>query len=258
MNASAYFEVNVLKVFGIADVSAISSRYLALFTSDPGNDGQSGTEASYTGYARKSLTFAAPTITDGVLTMANSNKIVFPNTSGTTQRITHVALFSASTGGNMLLYGAMTTPVDNVAGMVFSPGSISWTISGDLSDNFKTAIANVLRNTAITKITPYVGLFDGDPRTSGTEVSGGSYARKKLTITAPTSVNGMGYTYPSAAIEFATPTADWGTVTHVAIMQTASSSNIFAVFQLQTPVNILTDDVVTIPADQTSMQLYIG
>jgi hypothetical protein len=61
----------------------------------------------------------------------------------------------------------------------------------------------------------------------GTEVSGGSYARKSMPAmtvsgTSPTeATNG-------AAVEFITATGSWGTVTHVGVFDASSSGNLLA------------------------------
>jgi len=54
----------------------------------------------------------------------------------------------------------------------------------------------------------------------GTEVTGGSYARQAATFTV---TNDTAAT--SANILFPTATADWGTITHVAIWDSLSSGN---------------------------------
>ena len=88
-------------------------------------------------------------------------------------------------------------------------------------------INHVLRNTAYTSpTTVYVALFTADNGLEGGtitgEVSGGSYARVAVTFTAP----GDGDTSNSAIVTFPTATADWGTVTHAAIMDASTAGNV--------------------------------
>lgn len=67
---------------------------------------------------------------------------------------------------------------------------------------------------------PGPGTAAGDP--SGTEVSGGSYARQAIAFDAAS-----GATQTSnGAITFPTATAGWGTVTHWAIFDASSSGNL--------------------------------
>jgi hypothetical protein len=78
--------------------------YLALFTSDP-TDANTGTEVSGGSYQRQQITFNAPT--DGMV--SNSNEILFPVATANWGTITHIGIFDAATGGNLLFYGAVIT-----------------------------------------------------------------------------------------------------------------------------------------------------
>lgn len=80
-----------------------STVYAALFTSAPGEAG-GGTEVSGGGYARQPVSFAAAA--NGAA--SNNADIAFPVATADWGTITHVALFDAATGGNMLLYGALS------------------------------------------------------------------------------------------------------------------------------------------------------
>lgn len=94
------------------------------------------------------------------------------------------------------------------------------------SNYLETALFNaVLRNSAFTSpATVYLALFTTDPTdaASGTEVSGGSYARVAITFAAPS--NGIGSN--SADINFTTATGNWGTVTHWGIFDASSAGNL--------------------------------
>ncbi|GAG79654.1 unnamed protein product, partial [marine sediment metagenome] len=57
----------------------------------------------------------------------------------------------------------------------------------------------------------------------GTEVSGGSYARQLAGLSEATGSGGT--TSNAAEIAFPTATANWGTVTHVALMDAVTSGN---------------------------------
>jgi hypothetical protein len=85
-------------------------------------------------------------------------------------------------------------------------------------------IDHILRNQAFTPpATVYLALFTSAPSDAGggTEVSGGSYARQAVTLSAASG----GASSNSADITFPTATADWGTVTHCALMDAATSGN---------------------------------
>ena len=100
------------------------------------------------------------------------------------------------------------------------------------SDYLEAAILNhIFRNTAI--FTPpanvYLALFTAAPSDSGggTEVTGGSYARKAVSTTSQWSAPGVdGLTDNINAQAFVTATASWGTVTHVGIFDAASAGNL--------------------------------
>ena len=90
---------------------------------------------------------------------------------------------------------------------------------------------HILRNTAFTSpTTVYAALWtavtDAEAVT-GTEVSGGSYARQPVTFGAPT--NGVGTN--SAIVTFPTATAGWGTVTHCSLMDAVTVGNGLSIIQ---------------------------
>ena len=95
-----------------------------------------------------------------------------------------------------------------------------------MSNYLENALINAtLRNTSYTSPSVvYVGLFTSDPTDagSGTEVSGGSYARKSATFGAPSN----GASTISSAIEFDQATGSWGTVTHFGIYDASTGGNL--------------------------------
>ena len=82
-----------------------SATYLALFTTDPGETG-SGTEVSTSGtaYARQSVAF---TVTGN--TASNNAAVEFPTATASYGTVTHIAVFDASTAGNMIAYAALSS-----------------------------------------------------------------------------------------------------------------------------------------------------
>jgi hypothetical protein len=72
----------------------------------------------------------------------------------------------------------------------------------------------------------FVGLYTAstglEANNPTAEVSGGSYARKAATFGAASS----GSASNSATITFDVATANWGTVTHVAVLDAATSGNV--------------------------------
>lgn len=94
-----------------------------------------------------------------------------------------------------------------------------------LSNYLENALINaILRNTAYTSPTKvYLALHTADPGEAGTgtEVSGGSYARQEVTFGAPTD----GSTSNTNEIKFPVATAGWGTVSHFSLRDAATAGN---------------------------------
>jgi hypothetical protein len=112
---------------------------------------------------------------------------------------------------------------------------------------------HVFANAAYTSpTTVYVGLFTSNPDEdgSGTEVSGGSYARQSGSFT----VSGNTAT-TNAAIEFPTATASWGTITHIGIYDASSAGNLLAYAALTASKAIASGDVFRIPSGDIDITL---
>tara|TARA_B100001093_G_C26860261_1_gene1029794 strand:+ start:4437 stop:4820 length:384 start_codon:yes stop_codon:yes gene_type:complete len=111
-----------------------------------------------------------------------------------------------------------------------------------ISDYLETKILqHVFGGTAYTAPTTlYISLYTVAPTdsTSGTEVSGGGYARQTsaFTVSGNTASN-------TAAIEYATATANYGTVVAVGVMDALSGGNLLAYGTLSSSKTVSTDDV---------------
>jgi len=107
---SNYLENKILDhVFGGTTYSAPSTLYFALSTADPTEDGSSIAEPSGNNYARAAVTNNKTnwgTASGGIV--SNAADITFNTASGSWGTITHFAVFDASSGGNMLIYGSLT------------------------------------------------------------------------------------------------------------------------------------------------------
>ena len=119
-----------------------------------------------------------------------------------------------------------------------------------MSNYLRNAIVNVtLRNTAYTApVTAYVALYTSDPTVAdtGTEVTGGAYARQSAAFDTPT----VGATANTANITFPTATADWGVVTHIGVRDALTAGNLLYSAPLTTARTILTGDQLVILAGQ--------
>ena len=124
-----------------------------------------------------------------------------------------------------------------------------------MSNFLENALINAtLRNTTYTSVaTVYVSLWTSDPTDagSGTEVSGGSYARTSVTFAAPSN----GVTTNNADVTFPTATASWGTVGWIGINDAASSGNLLYHSPLDTAKTIDTGDIFKISSGNLSVTL---
>jgi hypothetical protein len=125
----------------------------------------------------------------------------------------------------------------------------------EMSNYLENALINAtLRNTSYTSpTTVYVSLFTSDPTDagSGTEVSGGSYARTAVTFGAPSD----GVSTNSADVTFPTATGSWGTVGWIGIMDASTSGNLLYHTALDTAKTITSGDIFKISTGNLSVTL---
>ena len=125
----------------------------------------------------------------------------------------------------------------------------------EISTYLENALINAtLRNTTYTSVaTVYVSLWTSDPTDagSGTEVSGGSYARQAVTFGAPSS----GVSTNSGDVTFPTATGTWGTVGWIGINNASTSGNLLYHSPLDVAKSITTGDVFKIATGNLSVEL---
>lgn len=132
--ASNYLENKVLDhVLTSTGYTAPSTRYLALFTNTSGNAATNleantitdEVSTSGTAYTRKAVTFAAASSGSS----ATNATVTFDAATASWGTITHVAVMDASTSGNVLFWGAVTTSKTIDSGDTFQVTSGNLTIS---------------------------------------------------------------------------------------------------------------------------------
>ena len=125
----------------------------------------------------------------------------------------------------------------------------------EMSNFLENALINAtLRNTTYTSpATVYVSLWTSDPTDagSGTEVSGGSYARTAVTFGAPSN----GVTTNNADVTFPTATGSWGTVGWIGINDAVTSGNLLYHSPLDTSKVIDSGDIFKIITGNLSVTL---
>jgi hypothetical protein len=125
----------------------------------------------------------------------------------------------------------------------------------EISNFLENAIINAtLRNTTYTSVaTVYVSLWTSDPTDagSGTEVSGGSYARTAVTFAAPSN----GVTTNSADVTFPTATGSWGTVGWIGINDALTTGNLLYHSPLDVSKTVTSGDIFKISTGNLSVTL---
>lgn len=125
----------------------------------------------------------------------------------------------------------------------------------EMSNYLENALINgTIRGTTYTApSTIYVGLYTSDPTdaNTGTEVSGGSYARTSVTFGAPSN----GASLNSSAVEFPQATADWGTVGWIGLLDASTSGNLLYHTPLDVSKTISNGDIFKIAIGSLSVTL---
>jgi hypothetical protein len=119
--------------YGTAPYTGATTLYLALFNNTSGNAAtnlEAGTltdevTTSSSAYARKTVTFAAASSGSS----ASSATVTFDTATASWGSITHIAVMDASTSGNVLFYGAVTTAKTIDTGDTFQVSSGNLTIA---------------------------------------------------------------------------------------------------------------------------------
>lgn len=127
--ASDYLEDKVLDhVLTSTSYTAPTRRYIALFTAATGLESNTPTSEisnQGTGYARQEAFFAAAQSGSS----ATNATVTFPVATANWGTITHVAVMDASSGGNVLFWGAVTTSKTIETGDTFQITSGNLTIT---------------------------------------------------------------------------------------------------------------------------------
>lgn len=105
--------------------------YVALHTGDPGEAGsQTTSEATYTSYARVTVSRSGTGWTVTGNTAENAALIQFPQCTGGTNTITHVSIGTATSGAGQVLYSGALNSSLSVANLIqpqFSAGALTIT-----------------------------------------------------------------------------------------------------------------------------------
>lgn len=127
-----YLENELLDhVWGNAAYAAPATLYLALSTTDPTDDGSGITEPSGGSYARLGV---ANNLTNWPAAVGGSKSngadFTFITATASWGVISHMAIFDAAVGGNMLAHAALTSSktIDNGDTVIFETGNLTLTL----------------------------------------------------------------------------------------------------------------------------------
>jgi len=127
----------------------------------------------------------------------------------------------------------------------------------EMSDYLEVALLNAtLNGTAFTAVNnPYVSLHTANPTDAGTgtEVSGGSYARTASSFATASGTSGLVAT--DADITFPTATATWGAVGWIGLWDAASSGNMLYHTALDASKTIDSGDIFKITTGNLTVEL---
>jgi hypothetical protein len=115
-------------LFNNATATRPTAWYVGLFTAAPSDSG-GGTEVSTGGYARQAVTFAAASTPGG--TTSNTGAVSFTASGANWGTITHMAVFTASSAGTMLIEGPLTVSrvINDGDTLTFNIGAIAITLA---------------------------------------------------------------------------------------------------------------------------------
>jgi hypothetical protein len=205
--------------------------------------------------------------------MVNKNQISWNQAIANWGVVTHIGVYSAASGGNLLLTIPLESPVDMPAYATFrvAAGGLAVTLSGGFMpfvadrilnwlfrdvalqppSTFRMALGNSLTvtkeegsNAAITSDDTMVFSF--------AELTGGNYARVNIPNSAarwPVAVNGI-KTNAGATINFLAANATWEAATAYVLYDTADPPRPLFGGNLDTPLEVANSDVVQIPAGE--------
>jgi len=117
MTISNYLELKFLDMLGGTAFTAPASCYVKLHTGDPGED---GTANAATETTRKALSWNAASSGS----KATSASVSWTSVAGT-ETYSHVSLWDASSAGNCLWSGALSSSVSVTAGDTFTLSSLT-------------------------------------------------------------------------------------------------------------------------------------
>jgi hypothetical protein len=228
MIATDYFEGVILNTLRGVGATAPTTVYAALFLSNPTDSGTAGNEIIYNGYTRQAVEFGIPGPLGGSIGVQNINQVIFPESPSDSGLVTYAAIYDALTGGNMLCYGQLTTPLQVRAGNQpsFGVSQLQFFLIGSFTNYFKTATLSLLRGQSVSGFDSYLSLWNGDPEVGGAELQGDTYSRPYISFTAPVHLTtGQSQISNDSVVQFSPPSSNWGNWLYTVVFDASSNGN---------------------------------
>jgi hypothetical protein len=225
-----------------ASYSPPATVYLGMSTADPTADGSGWADPTYTGYARKAITFGAAGATTPRSIIQNAD-VNFDQCTNGTSTCSHWGLWDAETNGNLMAYGSFNVAKVVVAGNTPKVASGGVAISINAGVMF-TAFAHTMldwlfRAQALAQPTHVkIGLSTTTPADGGTNVTepvGNNYSQKEFDTWNAASANPR-VAKNNGTILMATPSGSWGLITY-AVLYLDTTKAYYGTVPNQTPDN---------------------
>jgi hypothetical protein len=199
--------------------------YIGLSTADPTDAGSGWADPTYTGYARKAISFGAA---GGTRVIAQNAQVTFDQCTNGTSVVTHWGLWNAVAGGTLMAYGTLSANKTIVTGNTpsIASGQVTVTFSaGGIFTAFSSTVLDWLfRAQACAQPTNVkIGLSTSIPTDGGPNITepGGNYAQVTFNTWnagsgSPTLVDNNG------AITFGTPDSSWGNIKYAVVYKDAT------------------------------------
>jgi len=212
--------------------------YFGLLTSAPSDTG-GGTEVSAGGYARSSLAVGITNFNRLLVqggSMTNKVPVAFPRATANWGTITHVAVYDASSGGNLVWWQPLSSSktINEDDTFTWAAGELSWSLSGSFGGLLSLAALNYMfcnLSAPSWSSIYYIGLGTGSSGAALTgEANGGGYTRLGINnIGSFSTADALGSPQKTNAVDFnfAAASTDWngGPFTNFAISLDARKSS---------------------------------
>ena len=223
--------------------SAPSSLFLEFNTTAPAADGSGGVSPG----ARQTIAFSAPVLDEELGGMIASTALI-TLTGASAGTVTHVSIWTASSGGNLIAVLPAAVPQTVSAGGTFTAAaaSVRLYVGGLASFYLATNILNWIRGTAMPAAPAdvFVAYSRAAPMRAGSgllePLTAYGYERQPITFAAPeAAVEGRKIVNDASAVFGPAYAGAWLNVSHIALFDSVDSDdNMLLVGQVNVPFSV--------------------